>query len=82
MTKGGSEGGLPLISFFDVDVVIPPLNIHLGEILGSFQFINEGEDEGEQIGVLDCMLIKISIILARAESSIFLLDEEEQGSLG
>ena len=35
-TIGCDECGLPLISLLDVDVVIPPSNIHLGEIFRSF----------------------------------------------
>ena len=60
-----------------MDVVIPPLNIHFREVFGSFQLINEGGDEGEQVGILDRMLIEILIVLARAEPSVFLLNEEE-----
>ena len=60
-----------------MDVVIPLSNIHLGEILGSFQFVDEGGDKGKWISVLDHMFIEISVILARVESHIFLLNEEE-----
>ena len=35
-TVGGDECGFLLVSFFDVNVVIPPLYIHLGEVFGSF----------------------------------------------
>ena len=33
---GSDEFGLPLISFLDMDVVVPQSYIHLGEVFGSF----------------------------------------------
>ena len=39
---GHDECSLPLVPFLDLDVVVPPLNIHFGEELCSFQFVNEG----------------------------------------
>ena len=30
------EGGLPLVAVFDVDIVVPPVNIKLGEMSGIF----------------------------------------------
>ena len=50
-------------SFSDLDVVVSPSNIHLGEVLCSFQFVDEGGDEGEWVGILNCMFIKVSIVL-------------------
>ena len=37
----GNEGGFPLVSFLDSDVVIPQVYIKLGEDLGIFEFVNE-----------------------------------------
>ena len=65
-----------------MNVVVPLSNIHLGEVFGTFQFVDEGGDEEKQICILDCMLIKVSIVLARAKSSILFLDEEERRGLG
>ena len=79
---GGGERCFPLVSLPNVNVVVPPSDVHLREVLSSFQFINEGGDEGQWVCILDRVFIEISIILAGVESSIFLLDEEEQGSLG
>ena len=78
---GCDECCLPFVPFLDANVVIPPLHVHLGEVLGSFQFVNEGQNEGEWVGILDHMFIEVPIVLARAESSILLLDEEERGGL-
>ena len=32
----GDEGGFPLVSFFDTDIVIPPSDIELGKDFGVF----------------------------------------------
>ena len=79
--KGGGEHSLPFISFLDTDVVVPPSDIHFGEILGSFQFVDEGGDEGEWVSILDHVFIEILVILARVKPSIFLLNKEEWGGL-
>ena len=38
------EHSLPLVPFFDSDIVVPSLDIHLGEVFGSFQLVNKGRD--------------------------------------
>ena len=72
---GSGESSLPLISFFDVNVVVPPSYIYLREVFCSFQFIDEGGDEWEWVCVFDSMLIEIPVILAGVEASILLLDK-------
>ena len=64
-----------------MDVVVFPLNIHLGEVFHSLQFVNEGGDEGKQICILDHVFIEISIILARVKFFVFFLNKEEQRGL-
>ena len=32
----GNEGRLPLVAIFDVDIVVPPMNIELGEVTSIF----------------------------------------------
>ena len=75
----GDEHSLPLISFLDVDVVIPPSYVHFGEVFGSIQSIDEGRDEGERIHIPDSMFIEIPIVLARVKPSVLLLNEEGGG---
>ena len=41
------EGCFPLISFFDVDVVVPPTNIKLWEDGGVSDLVNEVRDQGK-----------------------------------
>ena len=45
----GLECCFPLISIFDAYIVVAPLDVQFGEILGSFQLVNEFRDEGEGI---------------------------------
>jgi len=40
----GDEGGFPLVSIFDADIVVAPSNIELGEDFGISEFINEVRD--------------------------------------
>ena len=77
----GDEGGFPLVTFLDSDIVISPSHIKLGEDLGVFKFVDEIGDQGEGICVSNSMAIEISVILARSEVSILFFDEEGR-SLG
>ena len=77
-----TEGGFPLIAFLDSNVVVPPSYVHFREILGSFQFVNEGGDEGKRVGIFDRVLIEIAIILARSQSTVLFLNKETWGGLG
>ena len=63
--------------FRSANVVVPPSNIHLREVFFSFQFVDEGVDEGKVICIPDSVFIEVSIVLARAQSSILLLKKEE-----
>ena len=42
-----NEGGFPLVSILDMNIVIFPANIKFDEDLYSLEFINEVGDEGE-----------------------------------
>ena len=62
----GLECHFPLISVFDVYVVVAPSDVQFGEILGSFQLVDEFRDEGEGIGILDGSFIEFLVILTRS----------------
>ena len=69
------------MSILDVDIVVPPLDVKLGEVFCIFGFINEVRDVGKRIGILDGMFVQIVVILAGVEFPIFLFNKEEEGGL-
>ena len=76
------EGCFSLMFILDVDIVVPPSDIKLGEVFCIFEFIDEVRDEGERIGILDGMFIQVAVILEGVEFPILLFDEEEGEGLG
>ena len=52
-SHGGDESHFPLVLFPDVNVVISPTNVELGEQGGFFHVINEFGNQGERIGISD-----------------------------
>jgi hypothetical protein len=78
----GDEGGLPLMSVFDSDIIVSPSDIKLSEHLGIPEFVNEVRDEGKGVGVTNHVFVDITVVLAGSESSVRLFDKEEGGSLG
>ncbi len=53
----GMEGHLLFVSFPDSDVVVSPMNVELGEVLGTSQFGDEFGDQESWVAVLDCHFI-------------------------
>ena len=76
------EGGFPLVSVLDSYIVISPPNIEFGEDLSISEFIYEVGDERKGVGVVDGVFVDVAIVLAGAESSVFLFDKEKGRSLG
>ena len=76
------EGGFPLVTIFDVNVVVPPADVKLSKQFGIFEFVNEVGDEGEWVGVAGCMFIQVSVVLTGAETAVFLFNEKEWRCLG
>ena len=76
------EGGFPLVSVFDADVIVAPSNVEFGEDFGIPEFIDEVGDQGKGVSITNGMLVEVPVILAGAKSSVFLLYEEEGGGLG
>ena len=75
------ESGLPFVAFFDPNIVVSLAEIHLGEQLSSLQLLGQLSDKGEWIVVLDCVFVKIVVVLYHSLLSIFLRDEEYRRSL-
>ena len=47
----GNESHLPLVTILDANVVVPPADIKLGEVVSIFQLIHKVGDEREEIGI-------------------------------
>ena len=77
----GDESSLPLMSVFDMDIVIPPSDVKFGENLCSLEFINKIRDEWERVCIVNHVFIDIAIVLTRADTTILLFNEEEGGCL-
>ena len=75
----GDEGCFPLISILDVDIVVLPSDVKLGEVFCILEFIDKVGDEGERIGISDGMFIRVVVILAGMEFPILPFDDEEGG---
>ena len=71
------EGGFPLVSVLDADIVIAPSNIELGKQSGSPQFVDEVGDQGEGVGVSDGVFVQVAVVLAGTKLPVFLVDKEE-----
>ena len=81
-SHGHNKGSFPLISLPDVNVVIFPLDVKLGEQGGLLHVINEFWNEGERVSIVDSVGVQIVVVLAWAKGSILLWYEEEGGGLG
>ena len=78
----GDEGCLPLVAILNMDVVVSPMNIELGEVVSVFQLVHKVRDEREGVGVTSGVFIEVAVILTRVEFAILLFDKEERGGLG
>ena len=76
------ESGLPLVTVFDADIVVPPADVKLGEQFGIFKFVDEVGNEGKWVGVAGGMFVQVSVILTGAEATILLFDKEKWECLG
>ena len=75
------KGGFPLVSIFNMDIIIPPANIEFGEDFCFLEFVNEIRDEEKGVCITDSVFIDIAVVLARAKTTILLFDKEEGGCL-
>ena len=78
----GNEGSFPLVAVLDLNIVIPPMDIKLGEVTSIFQFVYKVRDKRKGVGIMGGMFIEVVVILARAKLAILLFDKEERRCLG
>ena len=77
----GDEGRLPLVTIFDMNIVIPSMNIKLSEVASIFQLVHEIRDERKVVGIAGGVFIEVSVVLTGVEFSIFPFHKEERGHL-
>ena len=70
------------MAIFDIDVVISPMNIKLGEMMSIFQLVDEVGDKRKGVGIVGGVFIEVPVVLAEVELAIFLLNKEEERCLG
>ena len=72
----GLEGSLPLIALLDLDIIVPPPKIQLGEVLCPLELVYELRNERNWITILDGHCVQGSVVLHQPKGAILLLDEE------
>ena len=72
----GHKRCLPFMTLFHPDVVIPPTNIALGEILGPLKSADDISYERKRVSVFDCELVQFATVLDKTKLSILFLNKE------
>ena len=76
-----NESSLPLIAFFDSNVVISPSYVEFGKEGKLVEIVDEIGDKRQGVCILYCMFVEIAIVLDQLKFSILLFDEEKGGGL-
>src|SRR3979490_1509776 len=71
---------LPLVSILNPNIVVPPSDIQLREVLSSPEMINQLWNEGEWIPIFDGHGIQPSVVLHEPKQTFLLFDEEDRRS--
>lgn len=74
------EGSLPLVAILDSNIVVPLIDIKLGENLGVLKVVNKIHDQRKGVCVPDSVLVQVLVVLAGSELAV-LVDKEEGGGL-
>ena len=77
--KGGDERCLPLILFFDANVVVTPTDIELGEQGRLLHVINQLRSKGKGISVANSVTIEVAVILTGAQHPVLGYEKEWRG---
>ncbi len=72
-----SKHRFPLITIFDPNVIVTPLDVHLRKPLRSLQLVNKFLNQWQGVSVLDCHVVQLPIILYWQKASVLLLNKEE-----
>lgn len=76
----GLEHCFPFVALFDLDIVVPPLDIQLREVPSSLKPMDQIVYEWEWVPIFLSYHIECTIVLDEAEFPILLLDEEDRCS--
>ena len=77
----GDEGSFPLMSIFDLDIIVFPSDVELGEDFRPLESIDKVGNEGKRVCVMDSVFIDVVIVLTGWEATVLLFDEEERECL-
>ena len=77
----GFESSLPFVAFLDMDVIVSPSYVELGEKGAAGEAVNGLRYERGYVMVLLGPSVDWAIILDWAELPVFLFDEEEVGGV-
>ena len=77
----GDEGSFPLMSIFDLDIIVSPSDVELGEDFRPLEFIDEVRNKGKRVCITDSVFIDVAIVLTGSQAPVLLFDEEERGCL-
>ncbi|KAG5334139.1 hypothetical protein C0989_004339 [Termitomyces sp. Mn162] len=76
----GAKGGLPFMSWSDLDIVVARAEVYLCVNLGTAEMINEVSNQGEGIPVLFGDFVEPPIIHTELEGPILLLGEQNRSA--
>src|SRR3981189_1396758 len=79
-TAISSKCRFPFIAFFYSHIVIPPVDVELGEVLRAFELVDEVVNEGKGIAIFSGDQVEHAIVLDKAKPSVLLFDEEDWGA--
>jgi len=72
----GAEHGLPFVTFLDMDIIVPPADIELGEVACAPKTIDKVRNEWKRIDILNRLCIECPVVLDQSERPILLLNKE------
>ena len=77
----GDEGSFPLMSIFDSDIIVSPLDVELGEDFHPLKVIDKVGNEGKRVCIADSVFVDVVIVLTGSEATVLFFDKEERGCL-
>ena len=65
------------MSIFNMDIIIPPVNIKFGENFCSLEFVDEIGDEGKEVCIMDSVFIDIVVVMTRVKTTVLFLAKKK-----